>query len=90
MPLVAVDVAHLSSLLDLFPPQREWAQQRNLGSTAESSSHGAFAACVHSDASVELSRVCSIMQQLWALMNAAHDYNQGLVSVFDLLSCADE
>jgi hypothetical protein len=90
MPLVAFDVAQLSSLLDLFPPQREWTQQQNLSSTVESSSHDAFAACVHSVASVELSRVCSIMQQLWALINAAHDYNQGLVSVFDLLSCAHE
>jgi len=90
LQLVPFDVTQLSMLLGLFPPRREWSQQQDSVSTAERGPHDGFAVSVHMVASVELSHVCGSMQQLWALINAAHDYSRGLVSAFDLKSCVYE
>ena len=78
------DFAQIQSILDLLPSESEIRQlfrQRDCVSTADD-----MAACVGRVASLSMSHVCGIIQQLRAFIRGVVGYNKGLLSWIHLLS----
>jgi hypothetical protein len=86
MSLTHFDSKQLLLMLDFLPPEREihqLLQRRDCVSAVDD-----MVACVGRAASMSMSHVCNVIQQLRALVRLAAGYSLGLASSFDLLSCA--